>query len=520
MKSLISLVKKSGKKLKTCNKSFFAKQKRFIAGFLIFLLISFNCVNAYSASLSATLALGDSLSIAAGGGVVGTILAPEVIIPMALVALGIAGIGYVAKSNVVEEIAEELKTNYSEWTVLEGGGGNNNKRPFLKGWFKAGKVFLSEVLLGIIAKIAIEKGLFNGTSSSLDLTMPNVNNYEVGHLYTFTAINCANLNDMFDYAIEREQYYKDRLINAKYFLSQKVDLNLYTGYVDRNLNHSSNGSSAQDVYVVPLNEINLQNVKVKSKTDTYVVFDYQIPMTRYYISDRGINENTGIRETTQELRIGYTGTWYYGIGARSNGYLTTGIPNSGNIPSVDDEDIRLPNWNNPSIEPDPEADPGEYALPVSLPDGYELPLIYPPEYPDELPDDLNLPNYEWPDNLPNNPNYPDPNAQDEAQKGLGVSTPIVNDPFTDIQKESFLLPDNIINKFPFCIPFDMVKCVRSLSVERSAPNYTWNYNIANMSGSVNLDLSIFNEAASVFRTCELAVFVIGLIVSTKRIIEV
>lgn len=530
----------NGKKLRTCNNIFFAEQKRFIAGSLIFLLISFNSINAYSASLSATLALGDALSIAGGGGVVGTILAPEVIIPMALVALGIAGIGYVAKSNAVEEIAEELKDNYSEWVVLEGGGGNNNKRPFLKGWYKAGKVFLSEVLIGIIAKIAIDKGLFDGVKTTNEYGY-DLSNYNDNGLVNINGF--ANINDQINYIL----YYLESVSYPTYDRVKNIAGNL-KGYINSELGNITNlygqvtldTNSNDYLYVYILDNINLPmigtvNSSVTGDHANYKVINLnnQISYTRY--DSGGDFENYGaVRMTTGNLnsiRAGYNFTFYSMSNGRGNfstyplglyhNIDNSGIPITNNVPSINNDEVILPNWNNnPSIEPDPVGSPGENALPVSLPEGYDLPLIFPPEYPDELPENLNIPNYEWPDNLPDDPNYPDPSAQPEAQEGLGVSTPIVNDPFSDIQKESFLLPENIINKFPFCIPYDMVKCVRSLSAERSAPIYTWNYNIAGMSGSVNLDLSRFNEAATVFRTCELAVFVIGLIVSTKKIIEV
>ena len=77
---------------------------------------------------------------------------------------------------------------------------------------------------------------------------------------------------------------------------------------------------------------------------------------------------------------------------------------------------------------------------------------------------------------------------------------------------------NLRYRFPFSIPWDIHEMLTSLQAERRAPhiegdiffpviNYTWH---------VEIDLSLFNSSAELFRKCFLVLFVVGLALFSYR----
>lgn len=79
---------------------------------------------------------------------------------------------------------------------------------------------------------------------------------------------------------------------------------------------------------------------------------------------------------------------------------------------------------------------------------------------------------------------------------------------------------NLRNFFPFCIPFDLVDMIRKMDVARQAPVIRWQTDFGEWGsfGEIVLDMSMFDEAASVCRTFELILFIVGLMVATKNLI--
>lgn len=96
------------------------------------------------------------------------------------------------------------------------------------------------------------------------------------------------------------------------------------------------------------------------------------------------------------------------------------------------------------------------------------------------------------------------------------------DPITGEQQSEVLqgitTPD-LRSVFPFCIPFDLYNIFGVLKYEgREAPVIVWNFEILGNSYPVIIDLSPYEEVASLLRLLELLAFIVGLAVATRRLI--
>jgi hypothetical protein len=78
----------------------------------------------------------------------------------------------------------------------------------------------------------------------------------------------------------------------------------------------------------------------------------------------------------------------------------------------------------------------------------------------------------------------------------------------------------VANKFPFCIPFDLVNSVASLNVAAVAPHWVINFpaNYFVGGGHVDIDFTQFETWAVVVRWGLLISFSLGLILITRQII--
>lgn len=81
-----------------------------------------------------------------------------------------------------------------------------------------------------------------------------------------------------------------------------------------------------------------------------------------------------------------------------------------------------------------------------------------------------------------------------------------------------LIPDTVLtSKFPFSIPSDLLSLITALSAEPEAPIISWNLNSMGIDYVVEIDLSEWDTVASICRTCEYVLFLVGLAVATRRI---
>ena len=119
-------------------------------------------------------------------------------------------------------------------------------------------------------------------------------------------------------------------------------------------------------------------------------------------------------------------------------------------------------------------------------------------------------NYENPENIPDDPE-PDPEPTPEP-----APEPVPDNEYLG----NFLLPEFITTKFPFCIPFDVARCLRLFSTsDREAPRWECDLGYGSSTYHVVIDLSMFNDIASFIRPLEYLVFLVGLAIGTRSLIR-
>ncbi|MGI5984214.1 MAG: hypothetical protein ACOX7O_00005 [Oscillospiraceae bacterium] len=85
------------------------------------------------------------------------------------------------------------------------------------------------------------------------------------------------------------------------------------------------------------------------------------------------------------------------------------------------------------------------------------------------------------------------------------------------------LPTSISDKFPFCVPFDLIALVQALNAPPVAPKFTipLKFPIINYSDNIVLDFSgsDWNKVGSVIRWGNTLIFLAGLILITRKVIQ-
>lgn len=82
------------------------------------------------------------------------------------------------------------------------------------------------------------------------------------------------------------------------------------------------------------------------------------------------------------------------------------------------------------------------------------------------------------------------------------------------------LPELIVSKFPFCIPFDIVRLVDTLCADPIAPSWTIHLDIGGkIGGDIELDLERFDSVIKICRWGLIAITVAGLAYATSRYIK-
>ncbi len=123
--------------------------------------------------------------------------------------------------------------------------------------------------------------------------------------------------------------------------------------------------------------------------------------------------------------------------------------------------------------------------------------------------------------------YPSPDAHPAPDSGTkpkpgGDTDPDPDpDPGTDSDMEMSDYKVELSGIFPFCIPFDFIALLRVLSAEPEAPCFSFPVVIPALDyeETVYLDLSIFDDAAKVMRTCEKVGFILFLMFATSKVIR-
>lgn len=119
---------------------------------------------------------------------------------------------------------------------------------------------------------------------------------------------------------------------------------------------------------------------------------------------------------------------------------------------------------------------------------------------------------ENPDPTPTpNPN-PDPSNPDSS----GGSD---NTGDSDIDKGSFVRDLRLV--FPFCIPFDLIDCIRLFNAEPVTPKVELpiHFPIVNVDYTFTIDLKDFDGVAKICRSMFMILFIIGLVLATRPLIR-
>lgn len=111
------------------------------------------------------------------------------------------------------------------------------------------------------------------------------------------------------------------------------------------------------------------------------------------------------------------------------------------------------------------------------------------------------------------PDEPDkkPEPDPELPEIPAVLPPGVSDKLKDLS-----------GKFPFCIPFDLVDCFKSFGSNEAAEAPKWDFTFkipgTNKDYEFSVDLSMFDKYIPIFRSGVLILFLIGLILGTRKLI--
>lgn len=161
----------------------------------------------------------------------------------------------------------------------------------------------------------------------------------------------------------------------------------------------------------------------------------------------------------------------------------------------------------PEMEPvlDPEAYPDEEPAyePRSIQD--TVPAVEPVTYPDPV-TNPEISTEPVPEPEPAEPSDPDSGTETEEPSDSNVVV---------------AAPKGITDRFPFCIPFDLIDAFRGLSAEPETPRWEFRFVIpsAGIDIPVVIDLSQFDNVAKLCRILLLLLFIVSLIVGTRKLIS-
>ena len=159
--------------------------------------------------------------------------------------------------------------------------------------------------------------------------------------------------------------------------------------------------------------------------------------------------------------------------------------------------------------------PGDIAIPEEIPGVIDLPGIMDGVIGGTIP---------WPDIIdiikdlavdptpgPEPEPEPEPKPEPELPEIPAVLPQGVSDKLKDLS-----------GKFPFCIPFDLVDCFKSFGSNKAAEAPKWDFTFkipgTNKDYEFSVDLSVFDKYIPIFRSGVLILFLIGLILGTRKLI--
>lgn len=126
--------------------------------------------------------------------------------------------------------------------------------------------------------------------------------------------------------------------------------------------------------------------------------------------------------------------------------------------------------------------------------------------------------------MPNPDPSPDPNPSpnpDPSPDPEPSPEPDPDAPATD--EEAAKYTADLTTVFPFCIPFDLIRAFKVLSVEGEAPVYKMplkiDYKSIHVSEAWQIDMSDFASVIQILRVMETLGFIVGLILVTRKLIR-
>ncbi len=92
---------------------------------------------------------------------------------------------------------------------------------------------------------------------------------------------------------------------------------------------------------------------------------------------------------------------------------------------------------------------------------------------------------------------------------------------TELDIDKFKVDNGIINKFPFCIPFDLIKVIKKMDSTATAPRFEFPFKFQRLgiNETIVLDLSQFEKVAVVVRWFVLVSYLLLLIYATRSLIK-
>lgn len=115
-----------------------------------------------------------------------------------------------------------------------------------------------------------------------------------------------------------------------------------------------------------------------------------------------------------------------------------------------------------------------------------------------------------PEPAPNPDPVPDPDPEPETKPDTGEEGNINFSPLSGLK-----------NKFPFCVPFDLIESFQAFDKKPDTPKWEFTITIphTNYSYDFVVDLAPLSDVAKLCRTLILVLFIIGLILATRRLIS-
>lgn len=202
------------------------------------------------------------------------------------------------------------------------------------------------------------------------------------------------------------------------------------------------------------------------------------------------------------------------------------------IPTVFPQEVPFPEYDpeiNPYVEPDTEIDP-ENPTPAPKPSANPQPTTNP----DPVPDPDPAPN---PDPLPSadpqpttNPEpapdpdpapNPDPLPSANPQPSTNPEPEPEPDTETDLDVPSAIGKLDLLDRFPFCVPSDLIQGIKLFNATPTTPTWSWNLSVngtpIQYTWVVSLDK--FEKIAQLCRTLLTILFVWGLAKVTRYVIK-